>query len=285
MTRRSRQSDRATVAARSKTVRRALSPDELRTLRRGHRNGSRVIALRPAPIIVASASTLAVIAAWVLLVLRPETPNHDLFTAVAVMVLLAGYLFQITWVVYVLPVAPLYTRLTITGHTPPRHSWTLWVLPATVPLLVLAVITPWSLRADGFVPGGPLAGVLATHLMFFTIAGLTSVLVWMLLIAPLGLLAASLLPHRAPGRSVFGRLSPGEQRWTAAIPVSTVGFGLSMPNVSDEGDSRISRMVHDFWELITLTGEPRAVIASWVFIALMVFLVAGLARSTRRAAG
>jgi len=284
MTRRTRHADREIVAARSKTARQGLSPAELRARRRRRRNGS-VVALRPAPVIVASAATLAVISAWVLLVLRPGRPNIDLFTLVAAAILLLGYLFQICWAVFVLPSAPLFMRLTITRHTPPRHSWTLWVLPATVPILVLAVITPWSLRTDGFMSGLPLAGVLGVNLMLFTIVGLTSVLVWMLLIAPLGLLAASLLPHRAPGDSVFGRLSPGEQRWTALIPFSMVGFGVSMPSVSDEGDSRISRMAHDFWELITLTGEPRAVIASWVFIGLVVFFVAGLARSTRRAAG
>lgn len=285
MTRRSRRTDRGTVAARSKTARQGLSSAELRALRRSHRNGSRTVSLHAAPISAASASALAVIAAWVVLVIRPGAPNFDVFTPVAAAVLLLGYVFQVCWAVYALPAAPLYTRLTITGHTPPRHSWTVWVLPATVPLLVLAVITPWSLPTGSFVTGMPLAGVLGVHLLLFTIAALTSVLVWMLLIAPIGLLAASLLPHRPPGGSVFGRLSSVEQRWTAAIPLSIVGFGVSMPHVSDEGRNRISRMVHDFWELITLTGEPRAVIASWVFIGLVVFFVAGLARSTRRAAG
>lgn len=232
-------------------------------------------------------SGLAVIAAWLLLILRPATPDFDTFTPVAAVILLVGYLFQIVWAVYLLPSAALYTRLTITRHTPPRHSWTLWVLPATVPILVLAVITPWSLPTDSYVPGMPLAGVLGMHLMLFTIAALAAVVIWMLLFVPLGLLVASVLPRNSPGASLLGRLPAGTQRWAAAITLSVVGFCGALVRVSSGGigRSRFTKLRYDLWELVTLTGEPRAVMAAWVFLGLCVFFLAGLARSTRRAAG
>jgi hypothetical protein len=226
-----------------------------------------------------------VVAAWLACVVLPAAPDFDAFTAVAAAALLIGYLFQLSWAIYRLPVAPLYSRLTITDHVPPRRSWSLWVLPAAVPLLVAAVITPGSIPTDSFQPGMPVLGVLALHLPIFTLTGLAAVLGWMLLIAPIGLSLASFLPHRSARRSVFGRLTPHQQRWTAGIPIGMVGFGVSMASVSDKGRGRSSRMAHDLREFITLTGEPWAIVATWVFIALVVFLVVALSRSTRRSVG
>jgi hypothetical protein len=226
-----------------------------------------------------------VIGAWVLLVIVPAVPDFDDFTAVAALVLGAGYLFQICWAVYLLPVAPLYTRLTITGHTPPRRSWALWVLPAIVPILVLAVITPATIPTESFEPDLPVPGVLALHLLIFVIVGLAAVVVWMVVVAPIGLFAASLLPHRSPGASVFGALTTADQRWTAAIPVSMVGFAVSLASVSDRGRSRLDRMAHDLRELISLTGEPWAIAGTWVFVGLVVFFVVRLGRSRTRAPG
>jgi hypothetical protein len=286
MTRRARQADRNRVAARSKTARSGLTAAELRALRTTHRDGNRAAALHPAPLAVAIASALTMIGAWVVLVVRPAVPEIDTFTTVAVASLLAGYLFQLCWSIYLLPVASLYTRLTVTGHTPPEHSWTLWVLPASVPLLVAAVITPGSLSGESFSQGMPVVGVLALHLLIFTIVGLASVLGWGFLIAPVGLFAASFLPHRSPGGgSVFGALSASELRWAAALPISLVGFSISMTNVSDEGSGRHGMVAAGLREFVTLTGEPWAIAASWLFIGLLVFFGSGLVRAARRAAG
>jgi hypothetical protein len=286
MTRRSRRDDRSIVAARSKTARSGLTVAELRALRRRNRNGAGAGAPHPAPIAVAIASTLAVTGAWVVLMIRPAVPETDTFSAVAAASLLAGYLFQLCWAIYVLPVAPLYPRLTVTGHTPARHSWALWVLPASVPLLVAASITPGSLSLDSFSGGMPVMGVLALHVLIFTIVGLAAVLGWLFLVAPVGLFVASFLPHRTPrGGSVFGTLSAGQLRRAAALPVSLVGFAVSMANVSDEGTGRHGMVAAGLREFVTLTGEPWAIAASWLFLGLLLFFGTSLARSARRAAG
>jgi hypothetical protein len=286
MTRRSRRDDRSIVAARSKTARDGLTLAELRALRRRHRNGAGAVAPHPAPLAVAIASTLAVVGAWVVFAIRPAVPAIDTFTTVAAASLLAGYLFQLCWVIYLLPAAPLYTRLTVTGHTPVRHSWALWVLPASVPLLVAALVTPGSLSGDSFSGGMPVVGVLALHVLIFTIVGLAAVLGWLFLVAPVGLFVASFLPHRTPGGgSVFGTLSAGQLRWAAAVPISLVGFAISMANVSDEGSGRHGMVAAGLREFVTLTGEPWAIAASCLFLGLLLFFSTGLARATRRAAG
>jgi hypothetical protein len=284
MTGRSRQHERGLIAARSKTARRGLTSAQRRALRTRDRAGARAVALHPAPLAVAIASTLAVIGAWVMLVILPTVPAIDTFTAVAVASLVIGYLFQLCWAIYLLPAAPLYTRLTITRHTPTRHSWALWVFPATVPLFVAAAITPAGLSTESFDPSMPVVGVLALHLLVFTIVGLAAVLGWIFLVAPVGLFAASFLPHRPPGTSIFGDLSVGALRWAAAVPISLVGFAFSMANVSDRGSGRHGMVANGLREFVTLTGEPWAIAASWVFIGSLVFFSVGLARSTRRAA-
>jgi hypothetical protein len=58
-----------------------------------------------------------------------------------------------------------------------------------------------------------------------------------------------------------------------------------MANVSDEGTGRHGMVAAGLREFVTLTGEPPAIAASRLFLALLLFFGTGLARATRRAAG
>jgi hypothetical protein len=265
------------IAARSHTARRGRQGT---TRRRPAADGA---PLRPAPVIVGALSTVAVIGGWSAVVLAPPTPRFDAFTAIAAAALLCNYLFQLAWTLYVLPRASLFTRLTLTGWPYTRWAWTVWVLPAVLPLVILAIVTPSSLPTDSFLAGGNVLGVLVLHVLLFAIFALAAVLAWALVILPVGLVAASFLTDRPATGSVFGALSTAELRRGAVLPLATVGFAVSMANVSGEGRGRSSSMAHDLEEFVTLTGDPWAITATVLFLVVLVLAVVGLLRPARGA--
>jgi len=210
--------------------------------------------------------------AWFTFALAPDQ-DFSVFSAIVAGVHAANGLAQLLIAVHPRTPEPRWQGYRVASFVPGFGAMVLT-------LLGWLVTAPPALAVDDFGSGDnvyQVIGVLAIVLVGATLTG--AGLGGLLVVLPVWLIVRAIrggkpAPQASDVRDELGGLTR-RQQWTGGVIIlATVGFAVSMHFVyPDAPGRRYARMRAQFEALLTLTGEPAAVIAAYALLAAIVALV------------
>lgn len=229
---------------------------------------------------VVAVTTAISLASWLVFVVM-GTPNFETFTIVYGITLAAGGVAQNTVAMYVRPLGSLRARLSgdaAANYDRPDHNFALLITPVVVSAIFFLIVTPPSTLTDSFDSDMVIYQVIALMVVLgFVFSYLGALLVFTVVVMPIALLLAALLPvdRDTDGRPLGAFLATSELAILGATVLSAVGFAVSITRVipTPSSDSFVQRMREVFTAFVTFAGEPVATVIGWFFVVVLVGLV------------
>lgn len=199
--------------------------------------------------------------------------------------LVIGSVVQMVFFVYVRPSGTLRQRLGFSTMAPVRGGWIVLLAPAVVIGIILLIVTPPDTSVSDFsrdMSVYQVIGIVTLLSLLFTYLGAGAI--FFLIVVPLGLLVAAVLPETAKDATRPSTDWTRTQLVTGGLVVfCVIGFALSITGVAaSAASSSRGRMIDQLIAFITFTGNPVATAATWFFIAAIVVLAIVNNRSTAR---
>ncbi|GMA94791.1 hypothetical protein [Pseudolysinimonas kribbensis] len=255
--------------------------------------------LGPLHLIVVGLTISVAVWAWFAMIIG-SGPDWDTFGWTFFLTSVAGGLLQIIAVFWIDGTGSLRERLTVRVAEGPRGVPLLLLVPAVVYAIVFFASARPDIPADGFEYGWSVYQAIGVLLMLSVVGAALGGGVAFIIMVPIGILVAAVLPRTQAERdgtsrsTAFGTMTPLNLVAGVAILAGAVSFAIAMQFVLAAGSgSTRADMARQFVALVSLRGGLLPTIWALASIALIVVGAvvsnreqdAGLRRAARAVSG